>query len=1172
MRLARLDLLRYGRFTNVSLEFPKKKQDLHILFGPNEAGKTTSLTAIEDLLFGIPERSPYNFLHNYDSMRLGAVLENNGNLFAFQRRKGHRNVILGVDGNPLAGGEGLLAPFISGIDRTNFDRMFNLSHSRLAEGGKLIIEAKDDVGQMLFSASTGLSDFRERLNKLDEEADGLWSPRESQGRLYYQARARMKDAKERQRNNSLSTNAWQSARKDLENAEKDYETRRKEHETLSIELKKLARIRRIFPTVRRKSELESEITELGKVKLLADDAGKTLAEAEKVVAELNAQIEVLTPYLLNEKKDLEQLNFDDALVRQTNDIILLNEQRIEIRRSSNELPKKRDEFNRELNKLADLAAEIGWESIELSMLIERVPQRNKLEQIRSLLTQDRELETLIQSAYTTCEDARVNLEENENLLGRIGQVLDVSGLKAVLKTIQSSDDVTTRIRMEQGRVDEAAEEIKRILKDLSPPLPDNVDAEGLVVPAQSRILAHRDEVRDWRERQRNTINQLNDARNALERDKAAFNQRINDEGAVAPGTVEDARAYRDTLWNLVKERYIQDSEISDEDIQDYAEELKNLPISFQDAVKQADSVADLRLDKARAASELLILNRNIAQTEVLIEQLEADEIALEGEGKLLEETWSALWSSIPIEVATPDEMLEWLNTRNEILKQIVIQRKARHQLDDYRNEENEAIALVQTELARLEWDPNEINTASLRVMVEMAEAFCQEQEARSERLELIQDNIRKAKSNYSRRRDDLKEAENKREVWKTKWSRAVSEIGLKANDLPNVVEIQINVLEQMQVSSTIARNLQDKDIPNIERDIEVFRGEVNKFLKELAPDLVGMDINTAVEELEQRREQALEFHKQYKELTESVIRRQEEIDNIVEDRKKKEAIIQLLKGEAGVTNDDELRIAVERSDRLRLLNQELDNIMETLDQQGDGLAIDVLDEECRNINIDEIRTREEVVDNELNILNERLEQALIVHTKANSTFNAIVGDDAAAKASADQQEALAAMKDAAERYVRVRTSGLLLRWAIDRYRTEKQGPLLKRSSKLFQILTQKSFEKLAVDFDDRDNLQLTGIRPDGNVVPLAGLSSGTEDQLFLALRLAAVEDYIERVTTLPFVADDLFINFDQDRAASGFEVLGHLSERTQVLFFTHHQHLIDVALKKLGPSTNVVSL
>ena len=59
---------------------------------------------------------------------------------------------------------------------------------------------------------------------------------------------------------------------------------------------------------------------------------------------------------------------------------------------------------------------------------------------------------------------------------------------------------------------------------------------------------------------------------------------------------------------------------------------------------------------------------------------------------------------------------------------------------------------------------------------------------------------------------------------------------------------------------------------------------------------------------------------------------------------------------------------------------------------------------------------------------------------------------------------------------------------------------------------------------------------------------------------------------LPFVADDLFINFDPERSVAGFEVLGQLAERTQVLFYTHHPHLVDVARETLGTDIDVVSL
>ena len=67
---------------------------------------------------------------------------------------------------------------------------------------------------------------------------------------------------------------------------------------------------------------------------------------------------------------------------------------------------------------------------------------------------------------------------------------------------------------------------------------------------------------------------------------------------------------------------------------------------------------------------------------------------------------------------------------------------------------------------------------------------------------------------------------------------------------------------------------------------------------------------------------------------------------------------------------------------------------------------------------------------------------------------------------------------------------------------------------------------------------LIGVRPDGAAVPVPGMSTGTADQLYLALRIASVTDYLDRAPPLPFAADDLFINFDAERAAAGFRVLG----------------------------------
>jgi uncharacterized protein YhaN len=191
---------------------------------------------------------------------------------------------------------------------------------------------------------------------------------------------------------------------------------------------------------------------------------------------------------------------------------------------------------------------------------------------------------------------------------------------------------------------------------------------------------------------------------------------------------------------------------------------------------------------------------------------------------------------------------------------------------------------------------------------------------------------------------------------------------------------------------------------------------------------------------------------------------------------------------------------------------------------------------------------------------------------ARREFDAIGGDDRAARDAADRQAALAETRDIAERYVRLRSSVLLLQWAIDRYRREKQAPMLKRAGELFAILTGGSFEALQPEFESDDTVHLVGVRSDGRRVRLAGMSTGTADQLYLALRVAAVENYLEHAAPMPFIADDLFINFDNKRAAAGFRVLNELAKKTQVLFFTHHQHLVDVARTTLGPLVPTVVL
>ena len=193
MRIRQLDLLRYGHFTDAIIALPAGRPDFQMLLGENEAGKSTTMGGVEDLLFGIPANSPRNFLHEYNAMRVGGLLEKGSDTLKVRRRKGNKDTLLADDDMPIPSGEGALAPFLAGADRRFYTRMFSLDHQRLHQGGKEILQAQDDVGQMLFSASAG-SWACATLKTMEAEADALWASRRAAHRKYFQAEERLKSA------------------------------------------------------------------------------------------------------------------------------------------------------------------------------------------------------------------------------------------------------------------------------------------------------------------------------------------------------------------------------------------------------------------------------------------------------------------------------------------------------------------------------------------------------------------------------------------------------------------------------------------------------------------------------------------------------------------------------------------------------------------------------------------------------------------------------------------------------------------------------------------------------------------------------------------------------------------------------------------------------------------
>ena len=175
---------------------------------------------------------------------------------------------------------------------------------------------------------------------------------------------------------------------------------------------------------------------------------------------------------------------------------------------------------------------------------------------------------------------------------------------------------------------------------------------------------------------------------------------------------------------------------------------------------------------------------------------------------------------------------------------------------------------------------------------------------------------------------------------------------------------------------------------------------------------------------------------------------------------------------------------------------------------------------------------------------------------------------AAAAVYAEEAEGLLARLDAdVEKYARFKLASAILARTIEQYREKHQGPLIKRASDLFARMTTGAFSGLRAEYDEQGNPVLVGLRVDNDEqATVDALSDGTADQLYLALRLASIEQYLGHSEALPFVVDDILLRFDDARSVATLEVLAELAEHTQVIFFTHHRHMLDLARRTIHDS------
>ncbi len=258
---------------------------------------------------------------------------------------------------------------------------------------------------------------------------------------------------------------------------------------------------------------------------------------------------------------------------------------------------------------------------------------------------------------------------------------------------------------------------------------------------------------------------------------------------------------------------------------------------------------------------------------------------------------------------------------------------------------------------------------------------------------------------------------------------------------------------------------------------------------------------------------------------------------------------------AGVETLDGLD-TIERVSDLAIQSSKVE---ENLRRISTGDDLEAFVKEAESSNADELDAQISQLESEYVELANRRDEAVSLIRDAETKRDEFDGNDSAAQIDQRAMNCLSQVHSDARQYLVLRIAETILRQQVERYREENKDPLLARASQYFAEMTCHEFSGVESNYDDQGQPILVGVRKNGEQVLTGAMSDGTLDPLFLSLRLAYLHNKLSEFEPMPLVVDDILIHLDDTRALATMKVLAEFSKSTQVLFFTHHQRLRELA-------------
>ena len=1150
MKLRRLDLLRYGHLSEVTLDFPESAA-LHVVYGANEAGKSTALAAIADALFGFGHRTDFDFLHGGPQLRIGfGLVAGDGTEAELVRRKGRGDTLRDLASNVVP--EDALRRFLGGASRELFERSFGLNGARLREGGQELLRSGGDAGESLL-AGTGLLHLRAALTRLDEEARSLVGDGRGRRRLSEAVDA-WRQAQHALDERSVAPRAWLEAEATHSEAMTTLGQIQEQTRELSTEDSRLQRVRRVAPLLAELEEQRVLFVSYEEVPPLPPEAEKRCHDAVAVRQEALRDFEREVAGAARLKAAYAALPQDEAVLVEQDAIDALVARRTLIVQADEDLRKVRASVLSHQSKVVAALDELGV-SLTPDAAREGVPSAALRGTVQRLVSLHAALAATARSAEQSLTVARQRRDEAAAALQANAEPPSPALLRRTIDAMRGEGPLDLELDRAERALAAAWAATAAALAALPLWQGDLAGLAACRLPltaeadlAAARLDAAAKVVADGHAAFAALASEIG----ALEEDVSRLGR---GETVPTPNAVADARAVRDRAWRLIRRQH--EGGPPPDTAEQAALPAGSLPDIFEALRDDADRLADRRADDAQRVADFLATTTRLKLLRGRRAETEGRCAAADAASAAAQSAWHALWAPAGLVPDAPPAMMEWRRARAQILTQADAEAEARRRRDDLVTRRSHACAALSAVLAGTTSQDN------LATLLLRAETECEAAEAALAAHRGLAQIFAQEEARLPELRQATTAANSFLERWSEEWAGAAVALGLPSDAAIETAMSALGAWARVAEVAPVWRTDQQR-IVDMLASIETFDDQVRAVQGRLSDPATAEPSTVIVARLGRRLADARRIASDAEALTVRIIAHEAAADTAARRLRAAEAELETLRQLAGAANDVELERAIEHARQRDAAAAEIARLGHLLLAQGDGRAEDVLRSEIAGIDPDAVVARLAEIRDELVSLGERRETLSAERTRAEAILAEMrQGRDAVSK-SQEAEDALADARATAERYARLHVARVLLRSGIDRFRREHQGPLLRAAGAHFALLTGGRYARLSVDQDAAGRAVLLAIGDDETECPVGALSEGARDQLYLALRVATVEDHAAHAEPLPFIADDLLVHFDDERAAAAIALLAQLGRTTQVILFTHHDHIAMLAARQPG--------